>query len=369
MRYHRQKNPSQSRLMKFTQSERILKRTFMNKLMQLCMGLLAFYAGPLFSQDIHFSQYYHAPQHINPALTGINPGDISFTGNFRSQWKSALQKQYTTGFVSADKKFYLQRKDNQLFGGGLMIYYDGAGDGNLNLAQLGLSGSYAYAFDRENVLSLGLQATISQRAFSLADLTFDNQYIDGQFDPDALPNEQFQDQRKYCPSFGAGLNFHGKQHNKRTRMDIGGAVFNLNRPNQSFRDDVKSPLPMRFTVYMMPTIQLASILDISLAGSAQFQGPYVEALGGGGLRIHISQRRAREMSLQLGCAYRFNSFGDAIIPGIEFQYAGFLAGFTYDINISKFQAATNRNAGPELAVRYLITHVKTLDEFRICRLF
>ncbi|MCB9282820.1 MAG: PorP/SprF family type IX secretion system membrane protein [Lewinellaceae bacterium] len=341
----------------------------MKALMQLCVGVALFYAWPLFSQDIHFSQYYHAPQHINPALTAINPGDISFTANYRSQWRSSLYEPYTTVFVSADRKFYLRKKDNQLFGGGLMIYYDGAGDGNLNIAQIGLSGSYAYAFDRENVLSLGLQASFSQRAFNLDGLSFDNQYIDGIYDPAAPVNESFQDLRTYFPSFGAGLNFHGKQHNKRTRMDIGGGVFNLNRPNQSFRDDVKSALPMRFTVYMMPTIQLFSHLDLALAGSAQFQGSYVEALGGGGLRIHLSTRRAREMAVMLGGAYRFNSLGDAIIPGIEFQYAGFLLGLTYDINISKYQAATNRNGGPELAVRYLITHVRTLDEFRICRLF
>lgn len=369
MRYHFQKNLSRSRLKNFTQPEPILKRIYMNTLMRLCVGLLAFYALPLFSQDIHFSQYYHAPQHINPALTGINPGDISFTANYRSQWKSALDKPYTTAFVSADKKFYLRKKDNQLIGGGLMVYYDGAGDANLNVAQIGLSGSYAIAFDRENVISFGLQATLSQRSFSLDRLSFDKQFVDGFYDPDAPSFESFQDMRSYFPSFGAGFNFHGKQFNKRTRMDIGAAAFNLNRPDQSFRDDVASRLPMRFTLYMTPTIQLAKRLDLALSGSAQFQGSYVEALGGGGLRIHISLKRARELAFQLGAAYRFNSFGDAIIPGIEFQYSSFLVGFTYDINISEFQAATNRYGGPELAVRYLITHVKNLDQFRICRLF
>lgn len=341
----------------------------MTTLVRLCMGLVFLYALPLFSQDIHFSQYYHAPQHLNPALTGINPGDVSFTLNYRSQWKTALEEQYTTVFASADKKFYLGKKDNQLIGGGLMVYYDGAGDANLSVTQIGLSGSYAYAFDRENVISFGLQANVSQRAFNLDDLTFDNQFVDGSFNPDAVITESFPDMRTYFSSFGAGLNFHGKQHNKRTRLDVGAGAFNLNQPNQSFRDDEASPLPMRFTVYMMPTIQLAGRLDLALAGSAQFQGSYVEALGGGGLRVHLSTRRARELALLFGGAYRFNSLGDAIIPGIELQYAGFLVGFTYDINISDFQTATNRNGGPELALRYLITNVKNLDQFKICRLF
>lgn len=360
---------SRSRFMNLTQYEPILKRISMNKLMQLCMGLVLFCTGPLLAQDIHFSQYYHAPQHINPALTGINPGDISFTLNYRSQWRTALEEQYTTVFASADKKFYLRKKDNQLIGGGLMLYYDGAGDANLSIAQIGLSGSYAYAFDRENVISVGIQASASQRAFNLDDLTFDNQYVDGVFDPNALINESFPDMRTYFSSFGAGLNFHGKQHNKRTRLDIGAGAFHLNQPDQSFRDDVTSRLPMRYNLYMIPTVQLANWLDLALAGSAQFQGSYTEALAGGGFRFHLSTRRAREMSVMLSGAYRFNSLGDAIIPGIEFQYAGFLAGFTYDINISRFQAATNRNGGPELAIRYLITHVKTLDQFKICRLF
>ena len=354
--------------MDFSQPEPELKRTYMKALMRLCVGVALFYAWPLYSQDIHFSQYYHAPQHINPALTAINPGDISFTANYRSQWRSSLHEPYTTVFASADRKFYLRKKDNQFFGGGLMVYYDGAGDGNLNVAQIGLSGSYSMVLSKASVLSLGLQANFSQRAFSLDELTFGNQYIDGVFDPTAPANESFQSLRTYFPSFGAGLNFHAKAHEKRTRMDIGGGVFNLNRPDQSFRDDVKSPLLMRVTAYLMPTIQLFSHLDLALAGSAQFQGPYVEALGGGGLRIHLSTHRAREMAIMPKCAYRFNSLGDAVIPGIEFQYAGFLLGFTYDINISKYQAATNRNGGPELAVRYLITHVKPND-FRICRLF
>lgn len=359
----------QSRFMKFTQPEPILKRTCMNTLMRLCVGVAFLYAWPLFSQDIHFSQYYHAPQHLNPALTAINSGDISFTANYRSQWRSSLYEPYTTAFVSADNKFYLRKKDNQFFGGGLMIYYDGAGDGNLNVAQIGLSGSYTYLISKGSAFTLGLQASFSQRAFNLDGLTFDNQYVDGAFDPDQLTSEAFQDLRSYFPAFGAGINYHGKSLNKRTRIDLGGGAFNLNQPDQSFRDDVKSPLPMRFTLYLMPTIQLLSHLDLALSGAAQFQGPYMEALGGGGLRIHLSTKRAREMAVMLGCAYRFNELGDAVIPGIEFQYAGFLAGFTYDINISKYQAATNRNGGPELAVRYLITHVKNLDEFKICRLF
>lgn len=102
---------------------------------------------------------------------------------------------------------------------------------------------------------------------------------------------------------------------------------------------------MRFTLYMTPTIQLAKRIDLTLAGSAQFQGTYVEALGGGGLRVHVSLKRARELAFQLGCAYRFNSLGDAIIPGIEFQYSSFLVGFTYDINISESKRRPTATGG------------------------
>lgn len=343
----------------------------MKPLMRLFLGLAFLYALPVYSQDIHFSQYYYAPQHINPALTAVNTGDISFTANYRSQWRAGIYQPYTTVLASADQKFYLRKKDNQVIGGGLQVYYDGAGVANLNVMQLGLSGSYTYFFNKNNAIGFGLQTSVSQRSLNFEKLNFDNQWVDGQYNPNLPTNEPFEnlDMRRYFASFGAGLNYHAKQTGRRTRLDIGGAAFNLNRPDQSFREEDKAPLPMRFTVYAMPSIQLAKQFDLILSGAAQFQGPYMEGLGGGGLRIHLSQKPTREMAIQLGAAYRFNEFGDAIIPGIEFHYAGFLAGFTYDINISEFQAATNRNGGPELAIRYLITHVKNLQDFRICRLF
>jgi type IX secretion system PorP/SprF family membrane protein len=356
------------RLHSLTQNEHILKRTFTTALKVWGFAVLFLCGGYLHSQDIHFSQFYHAPMSLNPAMAGVHSGDYSFTANYRSQWQSAFVP-YTTLFASADSKFFLKNQRNMFFGGGLTFYHDFAGDANLANTQVALSGSYTYSFDRENFVSVGVMLGGSQRSFNFGQLTWDNQYVDGSFDPTANTNENFQNTQIFFGSVGAGINYHGQKLRSRSKLDVGAGFMNLNRPDQSFMEGDAAPLPIRYTMYMIPTIEIAKRLDLFFAGSAQFQTSYVEAVAAGALRIHLSTKRTRELALQLGAGYRFNSFGDAIIPGIEIRYANLMAGFTYDINVSDFQAATNRNGGPELAIRYIITNVKPLDHYRICKLF
>ncbi|HRF37497.1 MAG TPA: hypothetical protein PK198_01815, partial [Saprospiraceae bacterium] len=58
----------------------------------------------------------------------------------------------------------------------------------------------------------------------------------------------------------------------------------------------------------------------------------------------------------------------ALIPGIELTYDRWMAGFTYDINISPFNVATNRRGGPEFSLRYIIAKVPALGAFKVCPL-
>lgn len=82
------------------------------KLYPLAIGLLLF-AGVLRAQDAHYSQYYHAPALVNPALTGIYRGDVRFMANYRSQWH-AVPVNYNTFTGFADMKF-IKRTDRKGF--------------------------------------------------------------------------------------------------------------------------------------------------------------------------------------------------------------------------------------------------------------
>src|SRR5690242_12174306 len=59
----------------------------------------------LWSQDMHFSQYYLSPLTLNPANTGNYRGDYRFFGNYRSQWRD-LDKGYNTFTAGGDLNMY-----------------------------------------------------------------------------------------------------------------------------------------------------------------------------------------------------------------------------------------------------------------------
>jgi len=317
------------------------------------------------AQDIHFAQFYHSPLNLSPALTGVHEGDRRFIGNLRSQWQAALVP-YKTFSGMFDSKVYSNKFKKGMLGVGAVFNYDVAGDGELGNVQLTASGSYVMTIDAENFLSFGLQVGVAQRSFRPASLTFDNQFDGEIFDPNRPINEQFTNTAKVYGDINFGVNWHGQKLRKRTRLDVGAAVYHLNQPDQSFNPNDPARLSSRISLYMMPTIQVNKTFDFVLNGMAQLQGAYTEGFLGAGGRIHLNQRRTKEMALQITGSYRFNAFGDAIIPAAELHYKTWIVGLSYDINISDFQRATNRYGGPELAIRYTITNVKPINTFKIC---
>ena len=89
---------------------------------------------------------------------------------------------------------------------------------------------------------------------------------------------------------------------------------------------------------------------------------------GGGVRYHLNQERGQELAIQAGLGVRFNEFGDALIPQVQVNYQYWQVGFSYDVNVSDYRAATNRTAGPELTVRYFIHEVRPIGVFKQCPL-
>ncbi len=325
----------------------------------------------LSAQDIHFSQYYNSPLTTNPALTGVSGGDIRFGGLYRSQWNSA-NSPFRTAQVGADKKFYTMAHTKWWFSGGINVFYDRAGDANIENTNVQLSGSFTRMLDRQNFMTIGVGVGFGQRNFDFGNLTFDDQWDGAVFDPSRAINESFDDTNLMYPDFGAGFNWRG-QGNKfmgkeRTKIDLGAAAYHLNRPNQSFNKSDKSRLPVRMSVYLLPIFQLNKDGDLVGHATYQMQGKYREALAGAGYRYHISTKRAKEIAVQLGFSFRFNAIGDAFIPAAELHYRQLMVGLSWDVNVSDFSAATNRNGGPEIAIRYIIKKVYPLRAFKACPL-
>lgn len=340
------------------------------KIVMHCMVLMSIcWASAVQAQDLHFSQFYHSPLNLSPGLAGIYSGDIRFIGNYNSQWEN-VPVDYLTFSGAIEKKFYYEGLKSSYFAVGLLFNYDQAGTSELSRTNIGVTGSYSRQLAPTFFATLGASVGITQRAFNLANLTFDEQFDGEQFDP-SIPVESFDKTNSLNPDFAAGLNFRlqpadAHRLTKRSKLDFGLGVHHLTQPNEAFNLNEDIRLNMRFSGYALATLMLTNSFDILLRGTAQFQGPYRENLGSMSAKIHLNRQPSREVAIVLGGSYRFDSNGDAIIPHIEFHVQRWLLGLNYDVNISAFQTATLRRGGPEVAFRYIFTSVKPLEVQKIC---
>lgn len=312
------------------------------------------------SQDIHFSQYWNNPLMLNPAMTGTFDGDIRYIGNLRDQW-AAFPVTYRTGFASADMKFLRGKNESSFFGGGATLFFDHAGDAKIATTQLGLNGSYTQRIGKSHFLSIGLNGTVSNRAFKYEKLTWDAQYYDCQWHAGAPSGENFDRANKIYADFGTGINYHFQPAGKRTRVDAGLGYFHINEPKKNFWNAATITLPARYTAYLMTTLPIGKKTDLRLMGQGSYQGTYTEHVVGAGARHHISQAKTREMAFGYGMGYRFNARGigdiDAIYPYVQMDYKQWNVGLSYDINLSDAKTATYNRGGLELSVIYTIKSV------------
>lgn len=342
----------------------------------LIWAFAIFIANSISAQDFHYSQFFNAPLQLNPALTGVFSGDLRLMGNYRNQWRS-VPVDYNTFTLAADKKFVRRTDKLGFFAAGIHIDYDQAGDSRLQLIDLSLNGSYTHALKKNYFLSFGAAGRIAQRSFELEELTFDNQFGEGIFDPNLPINENFDATSHLSADASLGVNLRWQNQDgtalvdrleKRSKVDIGVGVYHLLQPAQAFYDNDDAQLPIRFSPYVMANLQIAKELDIAINMTPQFQGSYKELVGLLGLKVHLNRKLGKQLALQFDIGYRHNDFSDAFYPGVEVFYNSWHVGFTYDVNISPFKIASNRYGGPELSIKYIIKKVRPLPQFKVCPL-
>ncbi|NJL75897.1 MAG: type IX secretion system membrane protein PorP/SprF [Saprospiraceae bacterium] len=201
-------------------------------------------------------------------------------------------------------------------------------------------------------------------------MTFDQQFDGEQFNSN-IARESFDKTNSLNIDLGAGVNLRLQPSNanpttKRTKLDVGLSVHHITRPDEAFNLSEDIALERRYATYVLGTVMLAENFDVLLRGTAQFQGAFKENVVGGAGKIYLSKKPARELAFSLGASYRFNTIGDAIIPNVEFHIRQWLLGLSYDVNVSELQAASARQGGPEVALRYLFTNIKPTTKTKVC---
>ncbi len=331
--------------------------------------------GSLQGQDFHYSQFYNAPLRYNPALTGIFGGDVRFSGNYKSQWKT-VPVDYKTFSVSVDKKFIRRTDREGFFAAGLGLNYDRAGDGRLTWADADLNLSYTRYLSRKFFLTIGGQGALVQRSFQPEELRYNNQFDAprGIYDGNLANGENFSRTSHTFLDFGAGINLRFQslqrtalidRNDRRTKLDVGIALYHITRPDQSFIENVEVDLARRISPYAMLNLQVIKPLDVEANLTYQMQDEYRELVGMGGVRLHLNRRLGRQYSILVGAGVRHNDFQDAWFPTAEIRYNNLEVAVNYDFNVSYFDIATQNKGGFEISARYFIKKIR-LPRLKSC---
>lgn len=303
-----------------------------------------------YAQDIHWSQFNDNPVFQNPGNAGNFNGDVRFVGNFRDQWR-AVSVPFQTLSLSADGKLYQHRA----LGIGGLFFHDIAGDGTLRTIELQANISYLLKLTKDSTHTIrpGINIGMNHRQVNWDAFKFGNQYNGQYYDPGMPANELYMNDRKTNFSTGVGVTYR-YLIGKRKSLEAGAALFNINRPNQGFFDEIVSR-DMRMNVFARMYYPLGFDWDIIPSVQLSFQGVYREIILGSSVKYTLIDRLAQYRALYAGIWYRTT---DAAYISVGMDYQQWFVGLSYDINLSTLTRASRARGGFEIAVRYILFRFK-----------
>ncbi|MEC5142335.1 PorP/SprF family type IX secretion system membrane protein [Chitinophaga sp. 212800010-3] len=306
-------------------------------------------AEQLFAQDIHLSQFYETPILRNPALIGIFNGDVRVQAVYRNQWNS-VTIPYQTGTLSGEIKFPVGRS-NDYITTGLQLTYDRAGTSKLQSTQIFPAINYHKSLneDKTSFLSMGFMGGLVQRQFDPTNMTFNNQYTNGRFDPTAATGEEGKLALKGYSYLDAGVGLsYNSVIGEEVNYFIGAGYFHFNRPKISFYNDKNIELQPKLTFNAGITIPLEERVKLIAHYNQLHQGSYSEYIGGAMIGYGLLDRGLESTrAIYGGLFLRWN---DAIIPTVKIDMDKYEIGMSYDANISSLRTASQTFGGFEISL-------------------
>jgi type IX secretion system PorP/SprF family membrane protein len=296
------------------------------------------------AQDIHFSQFYAAPLYMNPAKTGFYDGNYRMTAIYRNQWRSVtVPYQTISGSIDFSIPGGFDNKD--LFGLGLIAYSDRAGDSHFTTNMFEGSVAFNKSLDRwgRNYLGFGLQGGYVNSFLDYTYLSFDENFEGGN------TTENFTYNTAGYLDVNAGMEWNFLP-NKFSNFNLGFNVSHINRPLQTFQDDVTSALPLKYVASAAATIPLASMAALYPKIAYSTQGPHQELVFGAFGKIAMDKKANQEKSVYMGA---LNRWKDAVIFVARLDLNEVSFTFSYDFNYSKLARVSHMQGGPEIAVQYI----------------
>lgn len=280
------------------------------------------------AQDPIFSQFYNAPNQINPAFTGNTEGPFVAT-NYRLQWPG-FSSVYNTYMLSYDQ--FSPRLNS---GFGISLLEDDAGDGTLKTTKISGLYSYRVFVANKTYLKLGMELGVVQYRLDPTKLIFFDQ-LDPQFgaiSPGGTPyptQENLSDVgTNFYPDIGAGIMIYS------TKYYGGIGLKHLNNPDNGFLNNIENinrGIPIRFTIHAGMQINLEKG---NISNRSAFISPNI---------VYVKQGPFRQINA--GAYVDFGGFftglwyrdtannADAVIGSLGVRSGIYKISYSYDLTVS-----------------------------------
>lgn len=298
-----------------------------------------------FCQDAYFSQFYASPLTLNPALTGLAPGDIRAVINYREQSKSLIP--YSTYAASADMKILRSVLQYDVLSCGAFFLNDDIANGTLKSLQAMASLAYHKSFGatRKHFLSLGLQPGIFQRQLNTGILQFPNQWddVNKNYDASIQHGLSFSSNQSTVLDMNAGVFwYHFIEDN--SSVFAGFSAYHLNEPIESFLGN-NERISRKYMFHAGRRIPFNNKIGMVPNALYMVQNKIAQITGGTSLEVKISE----VAFVKAGVWYRYldNSF----ITSVAFGLSSLDIGISYDM-YSSIQQLANTGGGLEFSLIY-----------------
>ena len=299
------------------------------------------------SQSTHFSQFYSTPLLINPASTGLTPGPYRLAGNYRSQW-NAGGSPYTTMTFSGDAQILSDRlAEGNILGAGLAFVNDKTMDGAVQMNGLTVSGAYHISLSEEpsQTISLGFQGTYNEKKIDFTRLQFENQFVNGGYDPSAPVGEGLQSGKKQYFDINAGAMYSFSLEDRSIFAGI--SMYNILKKQENYlTEEFKTP-PLFSAI-------AGGDIDVGFNHSFYFSGNYRKQGNSNELTLGMAYGFFLDSegfsALRLGLWHRLK---DAIIPYAGLTYKGLQLGASFDYTVSSAKTGSQIRNTFEISLVYL----------------
>ncbi|MFT3826972.1 MAG: PorP/SprF family type IX secretion system membrane protein [Chitinophagaceae bacterium] len=308
------------------------------------------------AQDPNFSQFFVSPLTLNPALTGKFNGNFRVAGNYRDQWP-AISKAFVTSTLSVDMPI-LRNKISELdtWGVGIMAMTDKTANGILSTNMISLTTAYHKGIDEDGLqqIGVGFQATYNTKRLDGTKLNFENEM--DQYGGWTIPSGESIDNREinlsyFDVSIGALYNGSTDGYNN---YYLGASLYHVNKPKESFSNDVFYTLNPRVTVHAGGSIPIGDrTRTVYLSALFSRQAAANNIVAGGAVGFLVNNDEDNPTNFFAGAWTRFNNVNDAIIPYLGLEFGSFRLGASYDVNISSLKTASQSRGGIEISLIYI----------------